>query len=547
MRKGLNCYKMNETDRAYLIDIFHRKKTIYALGLLISFLAHTQTYGQITSQKVDSLVKTAMTKFNVVGTAVAIVKDGKVIHIKGYGVKSNFTKEEIDENSLFAIASNSKAFTTTALAILVEEGKISWQDKVIEHIPEFKMYNDYVTQNFNIQDLVTHRSGLGLGAGDLMFMPDGSDFTIDDILVNFQHFNPKSAYRTKFDYDNLLYLVAGELIARKSGMTWEEFVIRNVLNPLMMDNTFPSLDYILDETNSAKPHTMISDTLRVLSNFKTTASGAAGGIFSSVSDICKWMNLHLNKGKHGEKLDKSLFSEESHNEMWRLHTIYQTNKSSRYNSHFAGYGLGWNLMDVKGNKLVYHTGSLPGVGSKIVMIPDINLGIAVFTNTEPGGSFLYESIIQSIIDSYLRLDYYNWIGHYLRNYKNQANRTDSETEKVWKTAKKNYGSSIELDKYTGIFKDKWFGNVEIFEKENLLWFKSHRSPKLNGPLYHYETKTYAIKWKYKDMNADALISLYLDKCGKASRILIKGISSTIDFSFDFQDLDFWRLYDDSCE
>jgi len=200
------------------------------IALLVVFAGATikTTFAQITSTEVDHLVEKAMAKFNVAGVAVAIVKDGKIIHEKGYGVKSVDTKQKVDENTNFAIASNSKAFTTAALALLVEEGKLSWNDKVIKYIPEFRMYNEYVTGNFNIQDLLTHRSGLGLGAGDLMIFPDGSDFTVNDIIANLQYLKPVSAFRTKFDYDNLLYLVAGEIIARVSGMTWEAFVSKRI-------------------------------------------------------------------------------------------------------------------------------------------------------------------------------------------------------------------------------------------------------------------------------------------------------------------------------
>ena len=179
---------------------------------LFSSILINSNLGQITSREIDMLVEDAMVKFTVAGVAVGIVKDGKIIHSKGYGVRSIETAEKVNEHTSFAIASNSKAFTTTALALLVEEGKLSWQDRVIDHIPEFKMYNDYVTRNFIIQDLLTHRSGLGLGAGDLQIWPSGSDFTMVDILTNFEHFEPVSPFRTKYDYDNILYLVAGELI-----------------------------------------------------------------------------------------------------------------------------------------------------------------------------------------------------------------------------------------------------------------------------------------------------------------------------------------------
>ncbi|TFG71290.1 MAG: class A beta-lactamase-related serine hydrolase, partial [Flavobacteriales bacterium] len=180
------------------------KNHLVSLIILLICIFPTGTHSQMSASEIDAMVETALEKFEVAGAAVAIVKDGKIVHSKGYGVKNVNTMEKVTEHTPFAIASNSKAFTTLALALLVEEGKIEWTDRVIDHIPEFKMYNAYVTENFNIQDLLTHRSGLGLGIGDLMIFPDGSNFTIDDILVSFQHFKPVSALRTQFDYDNLL-------------------------------------------------------------------------------------------------------------------------------------------------------------------------------------------------------------------------------------------------------------------------------------------------------------------------------------------------------
>jgi len=192
--------------------------------VLLLLLISCNSFAQISEKQVDELVENALKSFDVPGIAVAIVKDGKVVLSKGYGVKSIRTKEKVDANTLFGIASNSKAFTTAALAMLVDEKKINWDDKVIQYIPEFKMYDEFVTNEFTIRDLVTHRCGLGLGSGDLMVWPDGTDFTTKDIIQNLQYLKPVSSFRSKFDYNNLLFIVAGEVIAKVSGKSWCDFI-----------------------------------------------------------------------------------------------------------------------------------------------------------------------------------------------------------------------------------------------------------------------------------------------------------------------------------
>jgi len=298
-----------------------KKITFFFLFFVLNFLfPNAILHAQISSLQLDTLVQNSLTKFNVAGVAVAIVKDGKIIYEKGFGVKSIATNSPVDVHTNFQIASNSKAFTTAALSILVDEGKISWKDKVRDYLPEFKMYNDYVTENFMIEDLLCHRSGLGLGAGDLMDFPDGTDFTIKDKLSFAQYFKPVSEFRTKWDYDNQLYFVAGELIARVSGMTWEKFVQTRILDPLQMSNSFSSLDGMKDKNNMATPHSTSTGKIRTISFFKENINGAAGGIVSNADDMSKWMITQLNKGKYGNNLEKQLFSEARQKEMWTIHT-----------------------------------------------------------------------------------------------------------------------------------------------------------------------------------------------------------------------------------
>jgi len=513
-------------------------KILFILSL--SFLLQFQVSGQkVTSKQIDSIVKSAMDNFTVAGVAVVVVKDGKIVHKKGYGVKNINTGEKVDTQTNFAIASNSKAFTTAAISLLVEEGKLSWKDKVVDIIPEFRMYNDYTTMNFNIEDLVTHRSGLGLGMGDLMFFPDGSDFTIKDILKNFQYFKPVSAFRTKFDYDNLLYLVAGEVIKRVSGKSWETFVKERIFTPLKMNHTYASLTYVPKGSNLALPHLNKAKKIWLTQAERwdpEKINGAAGGICSNVDDLSKWLLVQLNHGKYGKDLSKQLFSAESQQNMWQIHTVLPVH-NPRYHSHFSGYGLGWFLTDVDGKMMVSHTGGLMGMLSKTVMIPDINLGIIVLTNTYLDGAGVFSAVTQSIVDKYLDKPTFDWIKYYAEALHKKDTQANEVVKQVWQKVKKLKKTEIDLSNFSGTYRDPWFGNIVIENQGDKLWFKSARSSKLSGQMYYYGNNTFVVKWTDRGlMDADAFVIFQLDEKGKAQDFKMKGISPAIDFSYDFQDL-----------
>jgi CubicO group peptidase (beta-lactamase class C family) len=514
------------------------------LAFLFSLAIHATLAQGLTTNQIDSLVARTMERMPLAGIAIAVVKDGKVVHSKGYGVTSIKSGEKTNENTLFAIASNSKAFTTAALGILVDEGKISWHDKVIDYIPEFKMYDPYVTANFNIVDLLTHRSGLGLGAGDLMFFPDGSDFTIKDVIASFQYQRPVSAFRTKYDYDNLLYVVAGEVVARVSGMSWSDFVRTRIMEPLGMTRSAGVYQKLKDKKNTAAPHAAQQGVLNEIATYTKNdeSLGAAGGVYASVSDLTKWMFMHLNDGKFGPDLGKRLISTESHAEMWRPHTFmrFESRPDSRYKSHLSAYGLGWRLQDRNGHIEVSHTGGLPGMLSKTTLYPALNLGVVVLTNTDPGG-YAYQSISASIVDAYLGVPTLDWIGTMENNIKAQSGGGDSVVAAVWKKVANNSTKTPDLKPFEGSYKDNWFGKVTIALQDGSLWFTSSRSPKLRGRMYFYNATTFAVKWDYQDMPCDAFATFVLDEAGVAQSIKMKGISPNIDFSFDFHDLDLHRI------
>ena len=521
------------------------KKSIILL-LFIPFLIIGQTlFSQgLSSKQIDSIVQSSMTMMPLAGLAVAVVKDGKVIHAKGYGVSSIESGKKVDENTLFAIASNSKAFTTTALAMLVDEGKLNWNDKVVDHIPEFKMYDPYITANFNIQDLLTHRSGLGLGAGDLMFFPDGSDFTVEDVLNSFQYQKPVSPFRTKYDYDNLLYVVAGELVARISGMSWAEFVENNIMKPIGMMRSAGVYQRIAVKSNVAFPHATDKGKLKQLEHYlkNDETLGAAGGIYSSVSDLSNWLFLHLNNGKYGKDLKEQLISEQNHAELWKPHTNIRFNiePDLPYRSHFQAYGLGWFLQDKAGVVTVEHTGGLPGMLSRTILIPELNVGVVVLTNTDPGG-YSYWTIAMEIVDAYLGVKRKDWISFSEKRIQEMEKEGDSVTTAAWNIVSRTNFDELDFNDFVGTYHDNWFGDIQVYLKDGKLWFRSMRSPKLTGEMFFYRANTFAIKWNYTDMPCDAFAMFDLDENGKAISIKMKGISPNIDFSFDFQDLDLKRV------
>ena len=496
----------------------------------------------ITSQQVDALVERTLTTFDVPGIAVAIVKDGKVIHSKGYGVRSLNTKQKVDENTLFGIASNSKAFTTAAIGILIDDGKLQWDTKVIDIIPEFRMYNPYVTEEFTVRDLLTHRSGLGLGAGDLMFWPDSTDFTINDIIHNLRYLKPVSGFRTKYDYDNLLYMVAGEVVARLSGKSWEAFVEERIMQPLQMTHSAGSWFRLKDTTNIIDAHAPIDGKVRVISRHKETFGSSAGGIYSNIADMCKWIIMQMHDGKYGDNLSKRLFSAKVHNEMWTPQTIIPVNTTPPYNTHFSAYGLGWGLSDVKGYKQVTHTGGLEGMVTQVTLLPELQLGIIVFTNQQSGAAFT--AITNTIKDSYLGIPSTDRVKQYSDREKAGVAEANKITKDIWDTIaaqQKNNTTKVDVKAYLGTFRDNWFGDIVISMKAGKLWFDAKHSPKLTGEMLYYKGNTFIVKWTNRSFDADAYVVFQTDDEGKPASIKMKPISPLTDFSFDFQDLDLHRV------
>jgi hypothetical protein len=372
--------------------------------------------------------------------------------------------------------------------------------------------------------------------------PDKSDFTKKDIIHNLRYLKPVSSFRTKYDYDNNLYIVAGEIVAKVSGLSWEAFVEQKFMKPLGMFNSAASIARLKDKSNSIKPHAPVNGKIETIDIEWSESANAAGGIWSNIVDESKWVIAQMNHGKFGDSLKQKLFSEEMHEEMWAPQTIIGTRTVAPYNTHFSAYGLGWFLSDVKGYKQVTHTGGLAGIVTQVVMLPELQLGIIVFTNQQSGAAF--SAISNTIKDSYLGITGMNWVKIYNDRVKAgeaEAKKINEEvTKSIAEQEKKNAGK-FNLEPFMGTYQDQWFGDVVISIVNGKAWFASKRSPKISGELFPYKSNTLIARWTDRSMDADAFIIFSTDMDGKPSGIKMNAISPLTDFSFDFQDLDFKRI------
>jgi len=499
---------------------------------------------------VDAAVARTLNAFDVPGMAVAVVKDGQVVMAKGYGVSSLKTRAPVDANTLFGIASNTKAFTTAALGLLVDEGKLRWDDKVTDYLPEFKMYDPYVTAEFTVRDLLCHRSGLGLGVGDLVRYPDSADFTLKDVIHNLRYFKPASSFRSKYDYDNTLYLVAGEVVARIAGQPWTAFVEARLLKPLGMSRSATSFSRLPDPTNVVDAHALVEGRVQVVRrhlgniNDPTGALFSAGGIYSSVADLSKWAMMLLG----GPGAPVALLKPATQHELWSPQTILPVGpvpavpSPFSYNTHFSAYGLGWVLRDVRGYKEVSHTGGTTGMVTKVTLLPELHLGIIVLTNQESDAAFT--AVTTTVEDHYLGMTGLDRVKQLADLTAAQKNTDGKATDAVWKqvaAAQKAAPKKPDYAAYVGHYHDAWLGDVNIFAQGQQLWLKAKRSPRLTGQLLPYRGNTYVVRWRDRSFNADAFAAFTLDEQGRASSIRMKPVSAATDFSYDFQDLDLQRV------
>ncbi len=497
------------------------------IGLIVLALA-CPCFAQ---DSVDRVVERARSVFDVPGIAVAIVKDGKVVLAKGYGVRRVGRSEPVTAHSLFRIASNTKAFTAAALAMLVDEGKIHWDDRVVDLMPSFQMYDPYVTREMTVTDLLVHRSGLGLGEGDLMFFPP-TDLTREEIIRRLRFLKPATSFRSSYAYDNLLYLVAGQLIPAVTGTSWDDFVKARIFTPLHMTSTFTNTEALESGSDVAIPHSRVNGKLEPLAHENVDNNAPAGSIVSCVSDLAQWMMLQLGRGQTG---GARLFSEAQGKAMWTPRTILPIAPSlPGLEPNFYDYGLGWFLRDYRGRKMVYHTGVLAGYVSRTTLIPDLNLGIVVLTNGEEEGA--HAAVAFTVVDQYLGAPETDWVTAFHNLAKKEQADAEAQMRKSGASRNANSKPSLSLASYAGRYRDPWYGDVTIEEQGGKLAIRLTHSPSLVGDLDHWQYDTFVARWRNRTLDADAYVTFSLKPDGSIDEVRMKAVSPATDFSFDFQDL-----------
>jgi CubicO group peptidase (beta-lactamase class C family) len=514
-----------------------RSYALIAAGVVLP-LAPVSSTAQQLPPGFDSYVKRVMQTFTVPGLSVAIVKDGKVVLAKGYGVRRMGNPTPVDAQTRFGIASNTKLFTATALALLVEEGKVDWDKPVSTYLPGFAMSDPYVTHELTVRDLLVHRSGLGLGAGDLLWWPP-STYNRKEIARRIRYIPLATSFRSAYAYDNVLYLVAGEVIEAASGQSWEDFVRSRILRKVGMSDSDVRHSAATEQGNVAGTHAEVNDTVRPVVPFTSDNTNPAAGVMTGAADIAKWLLVQLDSGKVAD--GSRLFSPNSAKQLWREVTPTPIGdppqgvpELAHLRPTMAGYALGLGVRDYRGYILRQHTGGLPGYLSKVAMIPDLRLGVAVLTNQESGAA--YDAIAYRVLDYYIGAkspDYPALFQQIVQ--RNRAKLREAE-QKAEASRDSTAGPSLPLSKYAGTYRDPWYGDVRITQEGDGLVVRFLRSPLLVGDLLHWQHDTFLARWRDRTLRADAYATFWLNADGTINQLRIVPASASVDFSFDFQDL-----------
>jgi CubicO group peptidase (beta-lactamase class C family) len=424
---------------------------------------------------IDSYAEKALLEWQIPGVAVLVVKDGKVAFQKGYGILENGRSEKVDENTLFMIASNTKAFTGTAMAMLENEGKCSFDDKVQKYLPGFTMKDPWVARHLTLTDVMSHRVGMETFQGDFMYWE--SDLSSDEVIEKFGMLTPMYDFRTKYGYCNAGFLVAGECLEKITGLTWDQYVSDKIVKPLEMSRTLVLTAELDGAQNLASAHTMVDGKLQVIPHCRIDNIAPAASISSSVSDMSHWLIALLDSGRYN---GRQVIPWQAIRKAQYPRTIIRRAGHPFNSTHYSLYGLGWELRDYEGREIVSHTGGVDGFVTSVTLLPEEKLGVVVLTNTDANG--FYEALKWEIIDAYLGLPYRNYSKVYLDRYKPFWQK-DLDLIASWRdSSAMKLPLPLKLSKFEGKYTHEVYGNAFLESKGDYLLLKLEHHSDLTAKL-----------------------------------------------------------------
>jgi CubicO group peptidase (beta-lactamase class C family) len=510
-------------------------KKITCIVLCFVFLLANAQQTTTVPPGLDKYIDSVLHIFEVPGISVAVVKDGKIILAKGYGIKKSGEKNPVTEHTLFSIASNTKAFTAAALAILVEEKKLQWDDPVINYLPWFRMSDPWVTSQMTVRDLLVHHSGIPGYAGDVLIFPP-SDYTRKEIVSKVKDFPLVHSFRTHYAYDNILYLAAGEVVKAVSGMEWEDFIQTRIFDKIGMNESVARFSSIKNHPDVSSAHSRIHGTVRTDEHYFEQAIGdagnPAGGIASNAIDMCKWLITQLDSGLAAS--GNRIFNASATKELWKVVTPIPVGTAAAglapSQMDFFGYALGLRCYNYGKYKVVGHGGKLDGFVSQVAFVPKLKLGIAILTNQESTSA--YWSVMYHLFDFYMQNKPFDWI----KGFKAQTDSSLAASKREWQKANivpdKKAMHVLPLEKYAGTYHDNLYGDIAIEKKDTGLVLTFKHTSELIADLVPFQYETFIAKFHNRDLKADAYATFTIGANGNVEQLKLKVIDPDCDLSFD---------------
>lgn len=501
-------------------------KNILIILLLIISIAATAQIKSVNKELLDTELQKTIDNWDCPAMAVAVVKDGKIAYENGFGVMETGKKQKVNANTNFAIASNTKAFTAAALAILVDEGRLDWNDKVRKYIPWFALYDPYVSENITVRDLLCHRSGLETFSGDLIWY--GTDHSREEVIRQAQYLEPAYGFREHFGYSNIMFLTAGQIVEYVTDTTWDDFLKYRIFNPLGMTRTNTSITQNAKLDNVASCHTFVDGKAVVIPYINWDNIAPAGSINSNVHDVSQWLILQLGKGKFN---DKKIWSEEVSDEMWTAQTAMSVDpftKNINPSTHLKAYGLGWSIYDYKGYLIVTHNGGYDGMISQTVMIPELNCGFVVLTNSL---SMMYNAVMNQMLDYIIedKMDQ-KWSDYFLR-VKTWIDDYEAKELAEWENSRvKNTKPSFSNDEYAGTYSSDIYGDVKVEIRKGKLYLIMTHTEIYQGEMSHWHYDTFSINFPAAPSLPSGTVTFIADKYGKIVEMKIDIPNPDFDFT-----------------